>query len=262
MNINALRLAISFDYTINPDAAFHGLPAMRSDTRKILVDDKAIISSVWAIPRRYDRNLALVIAHGAGNDMRSPFISYLHKKIAGSGVLCVKFNFSYKEQGRRAPDPTPKLIQTWRAVINELGSDPKLSPAHVFLSGKSLGGRMASMVIAEDANARGLIFFGYPLHPPNQTAKLRISHFENIVCPMLFIQGTRDPLCDLDLLRQKVIDRYPDLATLHIIESGDHSFRVLKKMNRTEESVWQEIVTVTVKWMNGFVFDQDYIEKL
>ena len=224
---------------------------MRSDTRKILVDDRVVVSSVWAIPKRYDRNLALVIAHGAGNDMDNPFITYLHTNIADSGVLCVKFNFPYKEQGRRGPDPAPKLMRTWRAVIDELGSDSKLSAARVILSGKSVGGCMASMVMAEDAGARGLIFFGYPLHPPNQTDKLRISHFENIACPMLFIQGTRDPLCDLDLLRQNVIDRYPDQATLHIIEGGDHSFRVLKKMNRTEESVWRETVTVSVRWMSA-----------
>ena len=108
---------------------------------------------------------------------------------------------------------------------------------------------MASMVVAEDASARGLVFFGYPLHPPKQTDKLRVAHFENIDCPMLFIQGTRDPLCDLDLLKQKVIDRYPYLATLHTIEGGDHSFRVLKKLNRTENSVRHEIASVTVNWM-------------
>ena len=227
---------------------------MRSDTRKIVVDDKVIVSSVWAVPEHYDRNLALVIAHGAGNDMHNPFLSYLHTDIADKGVLCVKFNFPYKEQGRRAPDPAPKLMQTWRAVIKVLGSKSKLLPKNVFFSGKSLGGRMASMVVAEDANAQGLIFFGYPLHPPNQTDKLRISHFEDITCPMLFIQGTRDPLCKLDLLRQKVIKQYRDLATLHIIEGGDHSFRVLKKRNRSEESIWQEIADVTTKWMNTCVF--------
>ncbi|MDJ0958563.1 MAG: alpha/beta hydrolase [Arenicellales bacterium] len=234
---------------------------MGTDTRKIRVDDKTIVSSVWAIPEHYDRNLALVIAHGAGNDMHNPFISYLHTNIADKGVLCVKFNFPYKEQGRRAPDHANKLMQTWRAVINEIDTDPELSPAHVFLSGKSLGGRMASMVVAEDVSARGLIFFGYPLHPPKQTDKLRVAHFEKIACSMLFIQGTRDPLCDLELLRQKVIDRYPDLATLHIIEGGDHSFGLLKKMDRTEDSVWGEIVAVTDKWMNGPAFDQDCIRR-
>ena len=229
---------------------------MKRDTRKILVDDKTAVSSVWAIPERYDQNLALVIAHGAGNDMHNPFISYLHTHIAESGVLCVKFNFPYKEEGRRAPDSAQKLMQTWRAVIKELNSGAEASPARVFLSGKSLGGRMASMVVAEDSSADGLIFFGYPLHPPNQTNKLRVSHFENIICPMLFIEGTRDPLCDLDLLRQKVIDRYPNLATLHIIEGGDHSFRVLKKLNRTENSVWHEMVAVTVNWMNALKVGQ------
>lgn len=223
---------------------------MNGDIRKIVVDDKVAVSSAWAVPKHYDRKLALVIAHGAGNDMDNPFLSYLHRCIADSGILCVKFNFPYKERGTRAPDPAPKLMRTWRAVINRVNADPKLSPTNVILSGKSLGGRMASMVAAEDAGVRGLVLFGYPLHPPSQTDRLRVSHFENVACPMLFIQGTRDPLCDLDLLRQKVIERYPDRTTLHIVEGGDHSFRVPKKINRTEASIWQEIAGVTIEWLD------------
>ena len=225
---------------------------MKSDSRRIVVDSKIAVSSIWAIPESYDRNLALVIAHGAGNDMHNPFLSYLHRSIADNEALCIKFNFPYKEQGRRAPDPAPKLMQTWRAVLDELNSDSELSPKNVILSGKSLGARMASMVVAEDGGAHGLVFFGYPLHPPNQTDKLRVSHFANVTCPMLFIQGSRDPLCNLDLLRYKVIDQYPDLATLYVIDGGDHSFRVLKKMNRTDESIWQEIAGVAADWLGTF----------
>ena len=224
---------------------------MKISGRKIIVDKDTAVTSEWAVPANYDRNHAVVIAHGAGNDMHSPLLSHLHKSIANQGILCVKFNFPYKEQGRRIPDRPDRLMSTWRAVIATLTADLDLSPNRVVLSGKSLGGRMASMVAAEDRVADGLVFFGYPLHPPGQTDKLRITHLENIVCPMLFVQGTRDPLCDLELLKTFVLDPSPKQTTLHVVESGDHSFNVLKKTQRTAESVWQEIVTVTINWLEN-----------
>lgn len=221
---------------------------MRSDTRQIVVDNNISVTSVWAVPEHYDRNLALVMAHGAGNDMHNPLLSYLHRAIADNGALCVKFNFPYKEQGRRAPDPAPRLMLTWRAVVKEVISDSVLAPRKLILSGKSLGGRMASMVAAEDGCADGLVFFGYPLHPPGQTDKLRTAHLEKIVCPMLFIQGTRDPLCDLALFERFVRIPLADRIVLHTVEGGDHSFRVPKRADRSVESVWQEIAAATIAW--------------
>lgn len=223
---------------------------MNISSRKIIVDDNTAVSSEWAISRHYDRNLALVIAHGAGNDMHNPLLSYIHRSVAEKGLLCVKFNFPYKELGRRAPDHPILLMRTWRAVIKELTTEPNLSPAKIVLSGKSLGGRMASMVAAEDGGIDGLVFFGYPLHPAKQTEKLRVSHLGNIRCPMLFFQGTRDPLCQLGLFRQYVLDPYAKQTTLHVIEGGDHSFNVAKKMNRTVASIWQEIATQTIAWIS------------
>lgn len=222
---------------------------MELDERSIVVDAAIRVSSQWAIPAAYDRSLAIAIAHGAGNDMHSPLLDFIHQSMAEAGMMSVKFNFPYKEQGRRAPDPAHRLMQTWRAVIRALDSEPDLSPAKLVLAGKSLGGRMASMVLAEDNTAQGLVFFGYPLHPPKRTDKLRCRHFDAIRCPMLFIQGTRDPLCDLDLLHEHVIDSHAYARVVHIIEGGDHSFRIPKKMNRTELSVWREIVETLVKWL-------------
>lgn len=224
---------------------------MNLDSRRIAVDENTIVSSEWALPEAYDRRRAVVIAHGAGNDMHSPLLSYFHRSIAESGSLCVKFNFPYTEAGRRIPDGPHRLMCTWRAVIAALSADPDLSPRHVVLAGKSLGGRMASMVAAEDGGADGLVFIGYPLHPAKQTEKLRVSHLGNVACPMLFLQGTRDPLCDLGLLHKHVLDVYPNKTTLHTIDGGDHSFNVPKRANRTVASVWQELVTTTLVWMDG-----------
>ena len=224
---------------------------MKISDRKIIIDSDTIVTSEWAVPAHYDHNCAVVIAHGAGNDMHSPFLSYLHHSIAKQGILCVKFNFPYKELGRRFPDRPDRLMSTWRGVIAALAADPDMYPDKMVLSGKSLGGRMASMVVAQDQGAAGLVFFGYPLHPAGQRDKLRAEHLADIVCPMLFIQGTRDPLCDLGLLRTTVLDPLADRTVLHVVENGDHSFNVPKKTRRSAQSIWQEIVNVTVAWIKS-----------
>lgn len=222
---------------------------MQVETRKIPVDETFSVSSVWAIPRDFDAEAALIIAHGAGNDMQSPFLTYLHHYFAESGLLSVKFNFPYKEQGKRLPDRAAKLIATWRAVVNAVKSDASLRSERLILSGKSLGGRMASMLQAEDACAQALVFLGYPLHPSRQPSKLRSAHLMKIDCPMLFVQGTRDPLCDLGLLQSEVLDHNPH-ASLLVIEGGDHSFKVPKKLNRDETDVWKEIATAAIRWLD------------
>lgn len=218
--------------------------------RDIVVDDTTTVASEWAVPSAYDRRTAMAIAHGAGNGMDNPLLSYLHRAMADAGVLAVKFNFPYMQLGRRAPDPAARLMRTWRAVVAQLAADTELSPERLVLSGKSLGGRMASMVAAAGTPAGGLVFFGYPLHPPKRFDKLRTDHLVDIRCPMLFIQGTRDTLCDLDLLRSHVIDKYPDRSTLHVIDGGDHSFNLPKRLGRTEQSVRREIVETTVQWLS------------
>lgn len=224
---------------------------MEIDPRNIAVDDDVTVSSEWAIPHKYDRGVGIVIAHGAGNDMRNPLLSYVHRRMADAGVLAVKFNFPYMQRGRRLPDPPARLIRTWRAVVERIASDRDLSPLRLVLSGKSLGGRMASMAVAQGLPAHGLVFFGYPLHPPKRLDKLRTGHLEAVHIPMLFIQGTRDALCDLERLRREVIDKHPDLASLHVVDGADHSFKVPKKLRRSEQSVYQEVADASMRWIDG-----------
>ncbi len=218
--------------------------------RKINVSTETAISSVWTVPEDYEdsRRDALILAHGAGNDMNNPFLSHVHNSMAQHGMLSVKFNFPYKEQGRRAPDRTPVLENTWRAVIQAVREDSRLSPKRLFLCGKSMGGRMASHLVAEGEDCTGLVFLGYPLHPSNNRERLRADHLPKIRCPMLFLEGTRDPLCDLTLL-DSILSGLDVPVSLHIIEGGDHSFRVLKRLGRTQESVWEEIVKVISGWI-------------
>jgi predicted alpha/beta-hydrolase family hydrolase len=223
---------------------------MQQEKRKIRVSPGAEVSSIWAIPDTYQGGdgRAIILAHGAGNDMEHPFMSHVHLACAEAGLLSVKFNFPYKESGRKAPDPLPLLENTWRAVIQAVRKDPALSPRCLFLAGKSMGGRVASYVAAQGEPCQGLIFLGYPLHPPKRTDRLRVEHWPGLSCPALFIQGTRDALCDLELLSAQ-LPRIPAPVTLRVIEGGDHSFKVPKSSGRTEAAVWQEVVSILLNWV-------------
>jgi predicted alpha/beta-hydrolase family hydrolase len=220
--------------------------------RPIQVDAGVMVSSVWAVPRGYRADAApvLVLAHGAGNDMHNPLLSYVHERTAAAGLPCVKFNFPYKEQGRKAPDRPALLQACWRAVADAVRADPELAPSRLFLGGKSMGGRMASLVAASGYPCAGLVFLGYPLHPAGKPHSLRTDHWPRIRCPMLFIQGTRDRLCDLQRLRA-ALDGLEARATLHVVEGADHSFKVLKRLGRSDSEVWAEIVSVTTSWIRG-----------
>jgi predicted alpha/beta-hydrolase family hydrolase len=220
--------------------------------RRIALPGGGAVSSVVALPpgfRGPGRIPAVVLAHGAGADMRSPFMSALHTGLAREGFVTVKFNFPYTEARRRAPDPRPVLERCYRAVLDAVAADRTLRPPWIAIGGKSLGGRIASYVAAAGAPVRGLVFLGYPLHPAGRPDALRADHLARVSAPMLFVEGTRDALCDLDLLRP-ILAHLPR-ARLHAIEDADHSFRVPRRAGRADTDVWDEIVRVTAAWLDG-----------
>src|SRR5262249_51327526 len=195
--------------------------------RRIALPGGGAVSSVIALPagfRSPGRIPAVVLGHGAGTDMRSPFMSALHAGLAREGFVAVKFNFPYTEARRRAPDPRAVLQRCYRAVVDAVLGDRRLAPPWVAVGGKSLGGRIASYLAASGAPVRGLLFLGSPLPPAGRPDQLRADHLPGVALPMLFVQGTHDALCDLERLRP-VLALLPR-ATLHTIEGGDHSFRV------------------------------------
>ena len=179
--------------------------------------------------------------------MNNPFLSLVHEALAQQGFLSIKFNFLYKELGRKAPDPTARLERTYRRVLRTVRQE-KGKDLPVFLGGKSMGGRIASHLAAQGAPVHGLVFLGYPLHPPGRTDRLRSEHFGSIPCPLLFIEGTRDPFCRLDLL-ERAMEKIPVRTDLHIIQDGDHSFNVPKRSGRQQREVWDEIVSVVATWL-------------
>lgn len=221
-------------------------------TRNIPLPDGSRVRSVWGIPIDYlpGQSPALILAHGAGTDMDAPLLRYLHETLTGRGVLSVRFNFPYRERGAKLPDRAPALEQTWRAVIDAVDADPELAPGRLLLGGRSMGGRMASHVAAAGAHCDGLALLGYPLHPARKLQRLRNAHFGQLRCPVLFVQGDRDALCDLELLRAALTEiRAP--VHLHVIAGADHSFHVLKRIGRSEAQVWQEIVDVLSDWITA-----------
>jgi predicted alpha/beta-hydrolase family hydrolase len=179
------------------------------------------VGSVWIRPR--DAAATLVVAHGAGAGMDHPFLAGFCRAMGEARVATMRFNFPYIERGRRSPDPERVLRETWLAAF-EAASDRE-SGRRVLAGGKSLGGRIASMCAADGMPAAGLVFLGYPLHAPGKTEKLRVEHLERILVPMLFLQGTRDPFANPDLLK-KVLAKLGDRAVLEPVEGGDHSLRV------------------------------------
>ena len=166
--------------------------------------------------------------------------------LVDAGVACARFNFPYKEAGRKAPDAQPRLLATWRAVIAALRE--RVAAKRLVAAGKSMGGRMASLLVAAGEPVDGLVFLGYPLHAAGRTDKLRDAHFPDIRVPCLFVQGDRDRLCDLALLRASL----PKLAgphELYVVEGGDHSFKVPKSAGVAPEAVQAGIDAALLDWL-------------
>jgi uncharacterized protein len=176
---------------------------------------------MWIDPAGADA--VLVLAHGAGSGMRAPFMEGFAEEIGRLGIATLRFEFPYMQAGRRAPDRPPVLLDAWRGAFAEGGS--RAAGRRVFAGGKSMGGRIASMAAAEGMPAAGLVFLGYPLHPPGRPEKIRDAHLPDVPVPMLFLQGSRDAFARPDLLAG-VLARLGPRAEHVEIAGGDHSFRV------------------------------------
>jgi hypothetical protein len=164
----------------------------------------------------------VVLGHGAGSGMESPFMAGIARGLVEQGLAVARFDFPYMHAGRKAPDPAPALVETWRLARAAVGERTGLP---LVAGGKSLGGRIASMAVAEGMPAAALVFLGYPLHPPGRPEKLRREHLGRIGVPMLFLQGSRDAFAQPELLAETIAS-LGDRATLVEVEGGDHSFRV------------------------------------
>ena len=189
----------------------------------------------------------LVLAHGAGAGMTHPFMGRLAEELANVGIATFRYQFPYMQQRRRVPDSPETLAATVAAAVRAASEAAPALP--LLAGGKSMGGRMSSQAAAQGllGGVRGLVFFGFPLHPPKRPSTKRADHLAKVEVPMLFLQGTRDDLADLTLLRP-ITDKLGSRATLHILDGADHSFHVLKKSGKTDAGVLQELAQSTAKW--------------
>jgi predicted alpha/beta-hydrolase family hydrolase len=184
----------------------------------------------------------LVLAHGAGGGQHSRFMVEASKALAGRGVTVATFDFPYITAGRKVPDKGPVLEAHWRVVIDAARSHPALAGLPLFIGGKSMGGRIASQVAAQHVDGiTGLVYFGFPLHPPGKPDQRRDRHLPEIREAMLFVQGTRDQFGTAQEIRE-LLPRLNPRTSLFEVYDGDHSFNVrVKVAARKPDAVLAEI---------------------
>src|ERR1041385_2608146 len=218
----------------------------------IQVNDKEAVSAlVYAADKKNRAGITVVLGHGAGASQTSGFMRMFAKGLAARGLDVMTFNFIYMEQGRSVPDQKPKLEACFRAVIETALKQKKLKQNRLVIGGESMGGRIASQVMAEEVpfadQVAGLVFLGYPLHPPGNPEKLRVEHLEHIQKPMLFVQGTRDALGTPDEIQPFVKNLRPP-AKIYAIEGGDHSFKAPKKFGVDQPQIYENAMDEIVRW--------------
>ena len=229
---------------------------MTDEAEKLTVDvnDKEAVTALLYPAAKKDRaGLTIVLGHGAGANQSSGFMRLFAKGLAARGLDVMTFNFVYMEQGRSIPDQKQKLEGCYRAVIETALKQRKLKGNRLVLGGKSMGGRIASQVLAGEEKesfadaVAGLMFLGYPLHPPGNPAKLRVEHLEHIGKPMLFVQGTRDALGTPEEIQPYVRNLRP-AAKIYAVEGGDHSFKAPKKFGKSPDEIFEAAMDEIDRW--------------
>jgi predicted alpha/beta-hydrolase family hydrolase len=217
---------------------------------RIAVGARETVSGILTLPQELSEyKPAVIVAHGAGNDMENPLIVAFTDGLSRSGYPTLRFNFPYKELGKKAPDRPDVLERTWISAYEFFKKKTESISAGIVAAGKSMGGRIASQLVAEGRlPVDGLIFLGYPLHPPGRKDKLRDAHLYRIQIPMLFFAGTRDSLCDLGKLNH-VLNKLKAPWALNVIEGGDHSFKTLKSSGLNPETVYEHILQKSTDWI-------------
>ena len=247
----------------------------------VIVSESDRVNALLYAASKKDRvGMTVILGHGAGSNQLSPFMRLFASGLAVRGFDAMTFNFVYMDQGRRVPDPKAKLEACYRAVIKAATQHKKLKGNRLAIGGKSMGGRIASQVAAQEwtgftglsdeggqqskkltskagssveirhADLAGLVLLGYPLHPPGKPEQLRDAHLKDIRAPMLFVQGARDAFGTPDELRS-VIKRLHLPATVYAIEGGDHSLKVPKSAGIPQEQIYQTTMDEIARWLGS-----------
>lgn len=223
---------------------------------RVEIDGGDHLSAVISRPEQCRRGVTpgLVLAHGAKNDLSHPLLEAVAFGLAQAGAAIVlRFNFAYAEHGGDTPDRIERLELAYRRAHDALVDDAVCPPGPVFLGGKSLGARVAAGLASrhhegEGLLAKGLVFLGYPLHAPGRSEKPRTDILQRIDVPSLFLEGTRDPFCELDVLRP-VLAAMPYPGELHVIEGGGHSLEVSRTSGLDQTEVNAEVVETVARFL-------------
>lgn len=193
----------------------------------------------------------LLLAHGAGADMNHSFLSDLSEALSEQGFRVIRFNFPYKEQGKKLPGSPKEAVRSYQEMVRY--ASQTFPDQSLYISGKSYGGRMASHLLAETDSAdflvKGIIYFGFPLHPPGKPGVKRANHLSGIHQPQLFLQGDRDKLADLSLILE-VTTPLQNTAVI-TIEGADHAFKVPKACGKSQQEIIHLLATKSVDWVKG-----------
>jgi uncharacterized protein len=207
-----------------------------------------VTATVYPATAQDQAKITLILAHGAGAGQASEFMVHFATGLSARGIETVTFNFYYKEIGRKIPDQNSKLELCYRSVIDTVLAK-KISNNRLAIGGKSMGGRIASQLAADGSTELlGLVFLGYPLHPPGKPEQLRAAHLAHIKAPMLFVQGSRDAFGTPDELRP-IIDAIAQHTDLYVIDRADHSFKVPKSTRVTQNDVYTTILDHIAGWL-------------
>jgi hypothetical protein len=210
-------------------------------------DSAGEVSALVRMP--LDAEALLVFGHGAGAGMRHAFMNGMTTRLAARGMATLRYQFPYTEQGRSRPDPQPVLLATVRSAV--AAARERAGDLPVFAGGKSMGGRMTSLAdAAAPLGVAGIVFFGFPLHPSGRPGTERASHLAQVATRLLFLQGTRDTLADLALL-EPIVRSLGERATLHVVDSADHGFHVLKRSGLSDDEVLDALAERVVSWSRG-----------
>jgi predicted alpha/beta-hydrolase family hydrolase len=214
-----------------------------------VLPNRSVTARLYPAAAHGRAGVTLILGPGAGAGQISAFIVEFATGLAARGIDGVTFNFLYGEQGRRIPDPNDRLEACYRAVIAAVRPQIMSSADRLVIGGKSMGGRIASQVAAAGiGDLAGLVFLGYPLHPPGRPDRLRAAHLPDIKAPMLFVQGSRDAFGTPDELRA-IMTRLEPSPDLYVVEGGDHSFKVPKRAGVRQQDIHCAIQDHVAAWL-------------
>jgi predicted alpha/beta-hydrolase family hydrolase len=210
------------------------------------------MNTISAGPKR-GADRAVLLAHGAGSDMHTATLERVADALAAAKIPSLRFNYPYRDAGRKSPDRAAVLDAATREAAAELARVTKLPPERLVLGGRSMGGRYCSLVVGDDDDpipALGLLLLGYPLHAAGKPDQPRVEHFPRLRVPCLFVSGTRDSLASRDALTAAV-KAIKGRVTMHWLESADHGYRPKKSSGRTAEDVAAEVADVSARWVQS-----------